>query len=40
VSCKAEYEVARQAAKAAHVPLRDVTRRAEEKRWRELRGDD
>ncbi len=40
VSCKAEYEVARQAAKAAHVPLRDVTRRAEEKRWRELRGED
>ncbi len=39
VSCKAEYEVARKAAKAAHVPLRDVTRRAEEKRWRELRGE-
>ena len=39
VSCKAEYEVARQAAKAAHVPLRDVTRRAEEKRWRELRSE-
>ncbi|WP_165075908.1 nickel pincer cofactor biosynthesis protein LarC [Methanogenium sp. MK-MG] len=40
VSCKAEYEVARQAAEAADVPLREVTRRAEEIRWRELRGED
>ncbi|WAI00664.1 nickel pincer cofactor biosynthesis protein LarC [Methanogenium organophilum] len=39
VSCKAEYEVARRAATAAHVPLRNVTRQAEEKRWRELRGE-
>lgn len=38
VSCKAEYDVARRAAGAAGVPLRDVTRRAEEKRWKELRG--
>ncbi len=40
VSCKAEFEVARQAAEAAHVPLRDITRRAEEKRWKELDGED
>ena len=40
ISCKAEYEVARQAAKIAQVPLRDVTRRAEEKRWKEIRGED
>ncbi|WFN34682.1 nickel pincer cofactor biosynthesis protein LarC [Methanogenium sp. S4BF] len=40
VSCKAEFEIARQAAEAAKVPLRDVTRRAEEKRWKELRGED
>lgn len=40
VSCKAEYEVARRAAIAAEMPLRDVTRRAEEKRWKELRDKD
>ena len=40
VSCKAEYEVARKAAVAAQVPLRDVTRQAEEKRWREIRSED
>ena len=40
VSCKAEFEIARQAAEAAQVPLRDVTRRAEEKRWKELRGEE
>jgi len=37
VSCKAEYDVARRAAGAARVPLRYVTRLAEEKRWKELR---
>jgi len=40
ISCKAEFEIARQAAEAAHVPLREVTRRAEEKRWKELDGED
>lgn len=39
ISCKAEYEVARSAAESAQASLRDVTRRAEEKRWRELRGE-
>ncbi len=40
ISCKAEFEIARQAAEAAHVPLREVTRRAEEKCWKELQGEE
>jgi hypothetical protein len=37
VSCKAEYDVARREAGIAGVPLKHVTRLAEEKRWKELR---